>query len=138
MPVPFPTAETVNLHPPDADEVRFMSRGMVSAMAPPGGITELQQALLDGIVHEMTGIPVPHDPEPIGPREYAEGLARRDEGFRTRMVQMMLLGALVLRPLPSVVADQVQAFAVELGVDERMLHVAREFAAWCSGSQSAT
>ena len=133
MPVPFPTAETVNLHPPDADEVRFMSRGMVSAMAPPGGITELQQALLDGIVHEMTGIPVPHDPEPIGPREYAEGLARRDEGFRTRMVQMMLLGALVLRPLPPVVAEQVQAFACELGVDERMLEVAREFAAGTLG-----
>ena len=133
MPVPLPTAETGNLNPPDADEVRFMSRGMGTAMAPPGGITELQRALVEAIVHEMTGYPVPHDPEPISPREYAEGLACRDEAFRTRMVQMMLLGALVLRPLPPVVADQVQAFAVELGVDERMLHVAREFAAGTLG-----
>src|SRR5262249_15040183 len=56
-----------------------------------------------------------------------------DEAFRSRMVQMMLLGALVLRPLPQVVADQVRAFACELGVDERMLEVAREFAAGTLG-----
>jgi hypothetical protein len=133
VPVPFPSTETVNLNPPDADEVRFLSRGMLSAMAPPGGPTELQRTLVQAIVHEMTGFPVPEHPEPIGPREYAEGLARRDEGFRTRMVQMMLLGALVLRPLPPIVADQVQAFACELGVDERMLPVAREFAAGTLG-----
>jgi hypothetical protein len=133
MPVPLPTVETANLNPPDADEVQFLARGIVSAMAPPGGITDLQRALVEAIVHEMTGHRVPHDPQPISPHEYAEGLARRDESFRTRMVQMMLLGALVLRPLPPVVADQVQAFACELGVDERMLEVAREFAAGTLG-----
>jgi len=133
MPVPFPTAATVNLQPPDADEVELLSRGVVSAMAPPTGITGLQRALVDAIVYEMTGYPVPRDLEPINPQEYAAGLARREESFRTRMVQMMLLGALVLRPLPPVVADQVQAFACELGVDERMLDVAREFAAGTLG-----
>jgi hypothetical protein len=133
MPVPFPTEATVNLQRPDADEVEFLARGMVSAMAPPAGITGLQRALVDAIVHEMTGYQVPPDLEPISPHEYAEGLARREESFRTRMVQMMLLGALVLRPLPPVVADQIQAFACELGVDERMLDIAREFAAGTLG-----
>jgi hypothetical protein len=32
------------------------------------------------------------------------------------MVQLMLLAALTLRPLPAVVADQVRSFAAELGV----------------------
>ena len=61
MPVPLPTAATVNLERPDADEVEFLARGMVSAMAPPGGVTGLQRALVDAIVHEMTGYQVPHD-----------------------------------------------------------------------------
>jgi hypothetical protein len=44
------------------------------------------------------------------------------------MVQAMLLGALVLRPLPRDVTDRVAEFAVELGVDEGMIKVASEFA----------
>jgi len=76
----------------------------------------------------MTGFAMEDVDEPITPREYAEGLARRAPEFRSRMVQFMLLGALVLRPLPSEVADHIQAFAAELGVDDGMLHVAREFA----------
>jgi hypothetical protein len=133
MPVPFPTPETANQDVPDADEARLLARGIMSAMAPPGGITVLQRTLVEAICHAMTGVRVAHDPDPISPHEYAERLARRDEAFRSRMVQMMLLGALVLRPLPPVVADQVQAFAGELGVDERMLDIAREFAAGTLG-----
>jgi len=51
----------------------------------------------------------------------------------TRLVQQMLLGALVLRPLPREAAGQVQAFAAELGVDDGMLHIAQEFAAGTLG-----
>jgi hypothetical protein len=133
MPVSFPSPATVNLNPPDAEEVAFLSRGVATAMAPPGGLTELQHALLDAVVHEMTGYPMPERPEPIDPAEWAAGLAAREEGFRTRMVQLMLLGALVLRPLPPEVAARVQAFAAELGVDEGMLGVAQEFAAGTLG-----
>ena len=39
---------------------------------------------------------------------------------------MMILGALVLRPLPPAVADRVEAYADELSVDDGML--ARRFA----------
>ena len=38
-------------------------------------------------------------------------LARRDLQFRTRGVQIMLLCALVLRPLPAAVVERVAAFA---------------------------
>lgn len=128
MAVPFPTDATVNLNPPDADEVCFLARGLVSAAEPPGGLTELQHALLEATVQEMTGFPMEHEPPRISPREFAEGLARRNEGFRTRIVQVMLLAALVLRPLPQEVADRLQAFARELGVDDGMLEVTQRFA----------
>ncbi len=133
MPVSFPSGEAVNLNPPDADEVAFLARGVVSAAAPPAGLTELQRTLLEATFHEMTGHSMPADPEPITPRAYAEGLAARNEMFRTRMVQQMLLAALTLRPLPAVVADQVRAFAAELGIHEGLVDVAQEFAAGTLG-----
>jgi hypothetical protein len=55
-------------------------------------------------------------------------MADRDEGFRGRMVQFMLLGALVLNPLPEEIANRLDAYARELGVDNDMLRVAHRFA----------
>jgi hypothetical protein len=133
MPVAFPSDELVKREPPDADEVGLLSRGLVSAAAPPSGLTELQHALLDAVAREMTGYAMAAHPEPISPRAFAEGLAARDEMFRTRIVQLMLLGALTLRPLPPVVADQVRSFAAELGVHEALVDVAQEFAAGTLG-----
>jgi hypothetical protein len=131
--VGFPSEESVKQVPPDADEVALLSRGIVSAAAPPSGLTELQQALLEAMVLEMTGFPMPPNPEPITPEAFAEGLANRSEAFRTRIVQLMLLAALTLRPLPTVVAEQVRSFATELSVHEGLVDVAQEFAAGTLG-----
>jgi hypothetical protein len=131
--VSFPTDESVNLESPDAAEVLFLGRGLVSAAAPPSGLTELQRTLLEATVQEMTGYAMQADPEPITARAFAEGLAARTEMFRTRIVQLMLLAALTLRPLPTVVADQVRSFAAELGVHESLVEVAEEFAAGTLG-----
>ena len=65
--------------------------------------------------------------------EFAAALARRELSFRARMVQVMLLCALVRHPLPDDVADNVADFARELGVEEGMVDVAREFAAGSLG-----
>jgi hypothetical protein len=128
VPVPLPTDETINLEPPSAEEVQLLARGIIAAVSPPGGLTELQSTLMNATFDAMTG----HTPVPplalITCEEFAEGLRRRDEGFRTRIVQVMLLGALVLRPIPPEVTDRVAAFARELGVDDGMLPVAQEFA----------
>jgi len=48
-------------------------------------------------------------------------------------VQVMLLGALLRHPLPDDVADSVAEFARELGVEDGMVDVAREFAAGSLG-----
>jgi hypothetical protein len=126
--VPLPTARTVNLEAPSAEEVQLLGRGIIAAITPPGGLTELQATLMDATFAAMTGhTPIPPY-DPIVPGELAEGLRTRDEAFRTRIVQVMLLGALVLRPIPPEVTDQVVAFARELGVKDDMLEVAQRFA----------
>jgi len=81
MPTPLPADADTNLHPPDAPEV------------------ELQTMLLDATFEAMTGVTV-HvaDLAPISAAAYGRGLARRNEAFRSRMVQSMIMGALVLRP----------------------------------------
>lgn len=134
MPVPLPAPETALRTPPDAAEALATARGVAWAAAPEGGPTALQRLLLESVCSAMTGHPIDlSDCPPIGPAEFAEVLRRRDLGFRTRGVQLMLLGALTLRPLPTAVTDRIGAFAAELGVDEGMIDVARGFAAGSLG-----
>ena len=133
MTVPLPSAAEADLHPPGPDEVAVLCRGFVSAAAPPGGLTEVQRLLLEATVPAMTGYPATLDGEPISADDFAAALARRDEMFRSRILQNMVFLALLLRPLPAVVADQVERFAAALAVEEDMLAVTRRFAAGTLG-----
>ena len=134
MPVPLPTADTVNLVPPDAAEAQIMADGVASAVAGHEGLLPIQQALIEALFPALTGHSVTVADRPaIRPAELALALARRDLSFRSRGVQLMLLCALVRHPLPEDVADNVAQFACELGVEEGMVRVAREFAAGSLG-----
>jgi hypothetical protein len=129
VPVPLPTAETVNLLPPDAVEAQTLADGIASAVAGHEGLLPIQRALIEALFSAMTGHSVTATDRPaIKPTELATALARRDLQFRSRGVQLMLLCALVRHPLPEDVADNVAEFACELGVEEGMVRVAREFA----------
>ena len=130
MPVPEPTAENVNLQPPDAAETQVMADGIASAAGGRDGLLPVQRALLEALFPAMTGFEVTLENRPsISAGEFAAAMARRERSFRARMVQVMLLGALLRHPLTDDVADTVAAFAVELGVEDGMVDVAREFAA---------
>jgi hypothetical protein len=132
MPVALPANPT--LTPPDAGEAAFVARGVVSAVTPPGGLTDLQAVLIEAMFESLTGFTVDaHTVVPVDAVEFARGLADRNAMFRTRVVQVMLLPALVLHPLPMEVADRVSNFAAELSVDDGMLTVAHEFAAGALG-----
>src|SRR5581483_1781457 len=134
MAVPLPSDAEVNLQPPEPDEVGIIARGVMGAVAPPGGLTDLQKVLIKAIVHSMTGVIVePDELEPIGPEAVAEGLRRRDIQFRTRIVQVMALAELVLVPLPDEVARRVERYAAALNVSESMLEVADRYAAGAMG-----
>lgn len=126
VPVPLPAPHQADRQPPDAAEVALLSRGFLGVMAPDGGLTGLQRLLLEAIVPAMTGFPF--DPgDPLGPGAFAGVMARRTEAFRTRIVQLAILGVLVLRPIPPEVTARVTAFAREASVDDGMLAVARRF-----------
>ena len=129
MPVPFPTDETVKLGPPDAAEARVIAGGCAAGVEPPGGLTSLQRLLIEATTESMTGFVVParHVPR-LSAQEFARALALRDAPFRQRMLQFMLLCALVLTPLPEEVAERVDEYARELGVENDMLRVAHRYA----------
>jgi hypothetical protein len=128
VPTPLPTADATRLTPPDAAEAALLARGVVGAIAPPGGITPLQSVLVESMFEALTGHHVQLDAPPMGPVELAAGLAARNEAFRTRILQVMILGALVLRPLPPEVAERLDGYASELSVGDGMLDVARHYA----------
>ncbi|WP_458685644.1 hypothetical protein [Nocardia tengchongensis] len=119
----------VLLTPPDAAEVRFVARGVVSAATCDQGLTPLQQLLIPALFLSMTGHRVElAEVTPIGATEFAVGMARRNRIFRERVVQTMLLAALVVRPLPEATAKQLREFADALGVDDDMIEVAQRYA----------
>ncbi|MDQ1369271.1 MAG: hypothetical protein QOF20_1624 [Acidimicrobiaceae bacterium] len=129
MPVPLPSETEVKLTRPDATEVAWLGRGIVTAVRPSTGHTQLQDLLLKAVFESMTGFSIDPDAiEPIDAEEFATGLAQRNLEFRTRIVQVMLLGELILMPLPDEVSERVERFAAALGVDEGMIDVARDFA----------
>jgi hypothetical protein len=133
MPVPFPDPSVENRRPPDAAEVSALSRGILGVVAPEGGITGMQGVLIHALVSAMTGFAPDLAAEPMNPEAFARVLTYRSLAFRTRIVQMVILSVLVLRPMPLEVVDRVGRFAREAGVDEGMLAVAHEFASGSIG-----
>jgi hypothetical protein len=127
MPTPLPSDAQVDLTRPAAPEVALISRGLLSAAAPAEGPAAIQTMLLEAVVPAMTEHPAVHG-APLSAAGLGEALARRNLAFRTRIVQMMVLLALVLRPLPEAVAHRVAEYARELGVDDGLLEVTRRLA----------
>lgn len=130
MPVPFPKSDEVNLEPPSLEESKINAAGMLSATRPQGGNTEFQLLLIEATVEALTGHAVGAETLPhISAEEAAENLRFRNEGYRMRMVHMMVLSALVLDPLPEEVADQVAKFSREIGIEDDLLAAVEAFAA---------
>ena len=129
QPVPLPRTDQVDLRPPDRAETVRIIRGLKGALSGSGGLTELQKLLLRAVSRSMTGFEVdPDTVEPLDARGLAEALAARNEIFRTRVLQLMLLGELVLNPPPEDVCVAIGAYAQALGVDDGMREVAKDYA----------
>lgn len=129
MPTPLPDQSEVLLEPPDAREAQLTAQGVATAVAPSDGLTPLQRVLIQALWPAMTSHQVDLDNfERLSASQLGQVLRRRNLAFRTRVVQLMLLTALVLRPFPLEVAERITACAIELAVDEEMIPVARRFA----------
>src|SRR5262245_8387375 len=88
----------------DVAHVTLVGRGIATAVAPESGLTDVQADLLEAIASALTGVsPDYRTLEPIGPNEFADALSGRDLDYRRRIVHHMVLGELVLRPIPVVV-----------------------------------
>jgi hypothetical protein len=123
-----PTREA-DRSPPDTQEILAVSRGIATAVAPASGLTEVQVAVLHAITKALTDVSVEYrDLEPLGPDELAQVLAEHGPEYRQRIVHHMVLGELVLRPLPPEVAQSVATYAQALGIDDDFVRVARRYA----------
>ncbi len=113
----------------DAAEVRLIARGIATAVAPDDGLTELQAGLLGAIASALTGVDVDyHDLEPLDREDLADALVGESLDFRQRIVHHMVLGELILKPLPPAVALRVARYAEALGVKDDFVRVARRYA----------
>jgi hypothetical protein len=113
----------------EREEVVLVARGIATAVAPDTGLTDVQAELLGAIALALTGHEVDyHTLEPLGPDELADVLAPRPLEYRQRIVHHMVLGELVLRPIPVVVAHRVAKYAEALGIKDDFVRVARRYA----------
>jgi hypothetical protein len=113
----------------DPEFVHLVARGIATAVAPASGLTDTQAALLQAITSALTTVDVDyHHLEPFGPEELGELLRDRDADYRQRIVHHMVLGELVLKPLPMEVAARVAKYAQALSIDDKFVRVARRYA----------
>jgi len=111
------------------EEVVLVARGIATAVAPETGLTDVQADLLGAIATALTGVTLDYRAlTPLGPAELADVLAGRDIAYRQRIVHHMVLGELVLRPIPTGVAHRVAQYSEALGVKDDFVRVARRYA----------
>src|SRR3954454_2010196 len=90
---------------PAPDEALQIARGVATAVAPPDGLEPIQISLLGSVHTALIGSPVDFVAlEPLDPAGLAAALASRPIVFRHRVVHQMVLGELILRPIPPEVA----------------------------------
>jgi hypothetical protein len=113
----------------DVEEVLTVARGIATAVAPETGLTDVQAMLLEAIASALTGVEVDYRGlEPLSPEELGAALAHKETWYRQRIVHHMVLGELVLRPIPPEVAFRVAQFAQALGIEDHFVRVARRYA----------
>jgi hypothetical protein len=113
----------------EREQVTLVARGIATAVAAETGLNETQAALLEAIASALTGVSVDYTAlDPLGPDELADVLSARALVYRQRIVHHMVLGELVLRPIPVAVAHRVSKYAEALGVKDDFVRVARRYA----------
>jgi hypothetical protein len=111
------------------DEAELIARGVASAVDPGGGLAPTQVSLLGAVHSALIGTEVDFSElDPLGPAELADALAVHQPEFRHRIVHVMVLGELILRPIPPEVARRVETYAIALGIDDRFVRIARRYA----------
>ena len=112
-----------------ADEATLIARAIASAVKPDDGLEPVQISFMGAVIAALLDIEVDLGSlDPLGADELAAALSERSDEFRRRVVHQMVLGELVLRPIPPVVARRVAAYADALSVDDQFVRIARRYA----------
>jgi hypothetical protein len=111
-----------------ADEATLIARGIASAVRCEAGLEPVQISLLGAVVEALLDIRVDLSAlDPLSAGELAEALVGRPVDFRRRVVHHMVLGELVLRPIPPEVARRVASYAEAMGVEDQFVRIARRY-----------
>jgi hypothetical protein len=130
-----PSVETANWDDPSEQEVLTVSGAFADALGGPNNLTDLQVMTLAAITNAMTGYHFDLSTLPsTTPETLASALNDRAAPWRTRILHVMLIGALLLEEIPQSVQARLQAYADALGVHDDMLSLTSQLA---DGSKGA-
>lgn len=107
-----------------------MSGAFVAALGGPGELSDLQAVSVAAITYSMTGFRFDASSLPATtPTELALALSDRAAPWRTRILHVMLIGALLLEEIPATLQKRIEDYAEALGVHDDMLTVTSGLAA---------
>jgi hypothetical protein len=130
-----PSVETADWDDPSEQEVLTVSAAFADALGGPDDLTDLQVMTLAAITNAMTGYDFDLNTlPPATPETLALALNDRAAPWRTRILHVMLIGALLLKEIPHSVQSRLQAYADALGIHDDMLVLTSQLA---DGSKSA-
>lgn len=111
------------------EDAMLIARGIATAVKPEAGLEPIQVGLMGSVVAALFDVEVDLATlAPLEADELAEALSGYSENFRQRVVHQMVLGELVLRPIPPVVARRVASYADALGIEDQFVRIARRYA----------
>ena len=112
-----------------ADEAVLIARGIASAVSNDGHRTSVQDSLLAEVIEAALDVRVDvASLEPLDADALAEVMSGQSEEFRRRVVHIMVLAELILRPIPLGVAVKVATYAKALDAYDQFVRIAHRYA----------
>lgn len=112
-----------------ADQAILVARGVASAVSTDGRLTAVQASLLTEVTEAVLEVRVDLTAfEPLEPEALGEVMDDEPEEARRRVVHLMVLAELILRPIPLEVAIRVGKYAEALGAKDQFVRIAHRYA----------
>ncbi len=112
-----------------ADEAILVARGIASAVSNQGRLSDVQASLLTEVIDAVLDVRVDiNSLEPLSPEALADTMAGHTAEDRRRVVHLMVLGEMILRPIPLRVAVQVADYAKALNAYDQFVRIAHRYA----------